>query len=346
MGAIEGMQSALEQESKGKAEALRMKKKLESDVGELEIALEHSNANNLETQKAIKKYQGQIREAAGKLDEEQRSKEVARDSLVAAQKRASSMQNALEEARTLLEQADRQRRTTEQELADVNESLSDATVQNQAIAAAKRKLESEMQTLHADLDEMTSEARLCDDKASKSMVDAARLADELRGSQEDAQNLERNRRLCEAQVKDMQTRLDEAESNALKGGKKAMNKLDSRIRELESELEAENRRLAEADKNLRKSERHIKELTFSSDEDRKNHERMQHLVDQLQSKIKSYKKQIEEAEEIAALNLAKFRAAQGNLADTGERADVNEQALAKYKAKARAGSIGLQVRNH
>merc|ERR1712036_106093 len=60
--AIEGMQAALEQESKGKAEALRMKKKLESDVGELEIALEHSNANNLETQKAIKKYQGQIRE--------------------------------------------------------------------------------------------------------------------------------------------------------------------------------------------------------------------------------------------------------------------------------------------
>ena len=43
------------------------------------------------------------------------------------------------------------------------------------------------------------------------------------------------------------------------------------------------------------------------DEDRKNHERMQGLVDQLQNKIKSYKKQIEEAEEIAALNLAKFR---------------------------------------
>merc|ERR1719429_157406 len=55
--AIEGMQSALETESKGKAEALRMKKKLEADVGELEMSLEHSNANNVETQKAIKKYQ-------------------------------------------------------------------------------------------------------------------------------------------------------------------------------------------------------------------------------------------------------------------------------------------------
>merc|ERR1711902_271184 len=42
--AVDGMQSALESESKGKAEAIRMKKKLESDVSELEIALEHANA--------------------------------------------------------------------------------------------------------------------------------------------------------------------------------------------------------------------------------------------------------------------------------------------------------------
>merc|ERR1712154_141896 len=49
---------------------------------------------------------------------------------------------------------------TEQELSDANESLSDATVQNQSIAAAKRKLEAEMQTLNADLDEMTAEAKL------------------------------------------------------------------------------------------------------------------------------------------------------------------------------------------
>merc|ERR1712113_1167384 len=168
---------------------------------------------------AIKKYQQQIREGQTKLEEEQRAKEVARDSLVGAERKAHAMQNALEEARTLLEQSDRNRRATEQELSDVNESLSDSTVQNQAIAAAKRKLESEMQTLHADLDEMGSEARLCEDKASKAMVDAARLADELRAEQESAQSLEKNRRLGEAQVKDMQQKLDEAETNALKGGK-------------------------------------------------------------------------------------------------------------------------------
>merc|ERR1712025_1385397 len=170
-------------------------------------------------------------------------------------------------------------------------------------------------------DEMSAEAHLSDEKAKKAMVDAARLADELRCEQELAQAYEKDRKLFECQVKDMQQRLDEAETNALKGGKKAINKMETRIRELESEVDAESRRLADAAKNLRKSERRIKELTYASDEDRKNQERMQGLVDQLQNKIETYKKQIEEAEEIAALNLAKFRQTQSHLSDAEGRAD-------------------------
>ena len=52
---------------------------------------------------------------------------------------------------------------------------------------------------------------------------------------------------------------------------------------------------------------------------------MQELVDKLQNKVKSYKKQIEEAEEIAALNLAKYRKVQADLESSEERADINEQ---------------------
>merc|ERR1711971_1085012 len=106
-------------------------------------------------------------------------------------------------------------------------------------------------------------------------------------------------------------------------------------RELESELDAESRRNTDVFKNLRKAERSIKELTFACDEDRKNHERMQSLIDQLQGKVKSYKKQIEEAEEIAALNLAKYRKVAGALGDAEASADANEQAMAMRKARPR-----------
>merc|ERR1712074_262266 len=107
---------------------------------------------------------------------------------------------------------------------------------------------------------------MSEDKAQRAMVDAARLADELRQEQELAMALERDKKLLEAQVKDAQNRVDEAEQNALKGGKKAMSKMETRIRELESELDAENRRLGDASKNLRKSERRVKELSYTIDE--------------------------------------------------------------------------------
>merc|ERR1711962_1641413 len=196
----------------------------------------------------------------------------------------------------------------------------------------KQKCENEMANLSHDLDEMSAEAHMSEEKAQRAMVDAARLADELRAEQETAMMLERDRKLLEAQVKDASSRLDEAEQNALKGGKKAVAKMETRIRELESEVDAESRRNNDAQKNLRKSERRIKELTYQQDEDRKNHERMQALIDQLQGKLKSYKKQIEEAEEIAALNLAKYRKVAGALGDAEAAADANEQAMAMRKA--------------
>ena len=79
-------------------------------------------------------------------------------------------------------------------------------------------------------------------------------------------------------------------------------------------------------------------MTYAADEDRKNHERMQALLDQLQSKIKTYKKQIEEAEEIAALNLAKFRKAQQELEEAESRSSMAEGTLATAR-QARAGSF-------
>ncbi|ROT83633.1 myosin heavy chain [Penaeus vannamei] len=111
------------------------------------------------------------------------------------------------------------------------------------------------------------------------------------------------RKGLEATVKDLQTRLEESEAAALKTGKKAVSDLEASIRELEASLDDETRRHADSQKNLRKCERRIKELAFQTDEDKKNHDRMQDLVDKLQQKIKTYKRQIEEAEEIAALNL-------------------------------------------
>ena len=122
---------------------------------------------------------------------------------------------------------------------------------------------------------MTNEVRMSEDKAGRAMLDAARLAEELRSEQGVAMTLEQDCRLLEAQVKDSAGKLDDIDQAVMKTGKKAMAKMETRIRELSSELDAESRRLSDAQKNLRKSERKVVELTSHQDEDRKNRERMQ-----------------------------------------------------------------------
>ncbi len=60
-------------------------------------------------------------------------------------------------------------------------------------------------------------------------------------------------------------------------------------------LEEENRHVSEGDKNVRKQDRIIKEMLFQAEEDHKNSTRMQDMIDKLQGKIKTYKRQVDEA---------------------------------------------------
>lgn len=81
----------------------------------------------------------------------------------------------------------------------------------------------------------------------------------------------------------------------MKGAKRQIAKLEEKLRAVEQELDIEQRRHAEAQKNVRKCDRRVKELSFQAEEDRKNQEKMQDLVEKLQQKIRTYKRQIEEA---------------------------------------------------
>merc|ERR550534_330823 len=93
------MQVALETETKSKAEALRMKKKLEGDAADLGLALEHAIAGNAETQTTIKKYALQVRDAQAKVDEESAAKSAAADAKVTATRADEAEVNALKGGR-------------------------------------------------------------------------------------------------------------------------------------------------------------------------------------------------------------------------------------------------------
>uniref|UniRef100_U3JCV7 Myosin tail domain-containing protein n=2 Tax=Ficedula albicollis TaxID=59894 RepID=U3JCV7_FICAL len=251
------------------------------------------------------------------------------------ERRANLLQAEVEELRAALEQTERSRKLAEQELLDASERVQLLHSQNTSLINTKKKLETDIAQIQGEMEDTIQEARNAEEKAKKAITDAAMMAEELKKEQDTSAHLERMKKNLDQTVKDLQHRLEEAEQLALKGGKKQLQKLEARVRELEGEVDAEQKRSAEAVKGVRKYERRVKELTYQSEEDRKNVLRLQDLVDKLQMKVKSYKRQAEEAEELSNVNLSKFRKIQHELEEAEERADIAESQVNKLRAKSR-----------
>merc|ERR1712223_1510981 len=146
--AMDSLQASLEAEARAKAEALR-----------------------------IKRNQGQLREVEGLADEESRQKREIAEKAGLADRRAGALQGELEEARALLDSADRGKKQADMELAEARGAVNDMTTINSKAASDKRRLESAVHTMHAEIDDMLSQAKASEEKAKRAMVDAARLAD-------------------------------------------------------------------------------------------------------------------------------------------------------------------------
>ncbi|XP_025776103.1 myosin-13 [Puma concolor] len=340
--AAEAMQSVLDAEIRSRNDALRLKKKMEGDLNEMEIQLGHSSRQVAETQKHLHTVQGQLKASQLHLDDALRSNEDLKEQLAIVERRNGLLLEELEELKAALEQTERTRRLSEQELLDASDRVQLLNSQNTSLINTKKKLEADIAQCQAEVENSMQESRNAEEKAKKAITDAAMMAEELKKEQDTSAHLERMKKNLEQTVKDLQHRLDEAEQLALKGGKKQIQKLENRVRELESELDAEQKRGAEALKGAHKYERKVKEMTYQAEEDRKNILRLQDLVDKLQAKVKAYKRQAEEAEEQANTQMSKCRRVQHELEEAEERADIAESQVNKLRAKSR--DVGSQVR--
>nr|XP_061795724.1 myosin-7-like isoform X2 [Nerophis lumbriciformis] len=332
---VDNLQSSLEAETRSRNEALRLKKKMEGDLNEMEIQLSQSNRQAAEAQKQLKSVHALLKDSQLQLDESVRANDELKENIAIVERRNNLIQAELEELRSALEQTERGRKLAEQELLDVSERVQLLHSQNTSLLNQKKKLEADTTQLQSEVEDAVQECRNAEDKAKKAITDAAMMAEELKKEQDTSAHLERMKKNMDQTIKDLQHRLDEAEQIAMKGGKKQVQKLEGRIRELESELEIEQRKSSDAATGVRKYERRVKELSYQTEEDRKNLARLQDLVDKLQLKVKSYKRSAEEAEEQANNNMVKFRKIQHDLDEAEERADIAESQVNKLRAKSR-----------
>jgi chromosome segregation ATPase len=307
--ALESMQASIDAEIKAKFELSKQKKKLEKDVHDLESALDGSNKNTTESQKSINKLRNSMAEQESQLEDQDRQKAELRETAVSADRRANNLMGEVDELRSALDQSDRNRKAAEADMTDAVDRMNEMSSVNAGNVAYKRKLESDINALRLELDDALVESRGSQESATKTYGEVIRQADELKFEQEQSLVNERLRKNLELQVKDLECRLEQAESNSARGGRKITSKLEQRIAELESELEHEQRNTQEALKESKRNDRKLKELSVVADDERHQQSRLQDQVEKLNSKVKFYRRQAEETEEVAASNLNRFRAA-------------------------------------
>ena len=201
--AMEQIQYNVEEESKLRAESMRMKKKLEADLGDLESSLKRSSLESSELHGSIRKQQELLRSKTEEVEATRRDTDNIRDYLISAERKVAGLKNAVEETRSMLDQADRFRRQLEQEVTENSDEQSKLLFQNTSLHSEKRRLEADIAELQVELEEVREELREREARAKDSMMDASKIAQELHSEQEQSGMLENETKNLETVVKNL-----------------------------------------------------------------------------------------------------------------------------------------------
>uniref|UniRef100_A0A673G686 Myosin-7 n=1 Tax=Sinocyclocheilus rhinocerous TaxID=307959 RepID=A0A673G686_9TELE len=326
----------------------RENKILQEEISDLTEQLGESGKTIHELEKIRKQLEQEKAEIQAALEEAEGSLEHEEGKILRAQLEFNQIKADIERKLTEKDEEMEQSKRNLQRTIDTLQSAleSEARSRNEALRIKKK--------MEGDLNEMEIQLSQANRQAAEAQKQLKSIQAHLKVKQmyiytKNIKNInivtrdkiKRMKKNMEQTIKDLQHRLDEAEQIAMKGGKKQVQKLEARVRELECEVEAEQKKSSESIKGIRKYERRIKELTYQTEEDRKNIARLQDLVDKLQLKVKAYKRAAEEAEEQANIHLGKFRKLQHELDEVEERADIAESQVNKLRAKSRdVGTLG------
>ncbi|XP_055937969.1 paramyosin-like isoform X2 [Argiope bruennichi] len=324
-----------EAEAKVKTEVARIKKKMQVQITELEMSLDVANKQNIDMQKTIKIQSTKIMELQSHYDEVTRQLQQSIDQLGVSQRRCQGLTAELEEIRVSLEQTQRAKRTLEQSLDECHTKISELTTINVNLTSAKSKLENEYLTLHSDYEEISKELRVSDERYNRIVVELKSTKDLMVEEQERVLKMESIKKSLEQEVRTLQIRIEEVETNALAGGRRVVSKLEARIRDIELELDEEKKRHAETIKIMRKKEHRVKELLLQTEEDHKTITMLNDAVEKLTEKVKVYKRQLTEQEGMTAQNLTRVRRFQRELEAAEDRAEQAESNLSFIRSRHR-----------
>uniref|UniRef100_A0A8D0G6G6 Cingulin n=1 Tax=Sphenodon punctatus TaxID=8508 RepID=A0A8D0G6G6_SPHPU len=186
-----------------------------------------------------------------------------------------------------------------------------------------KALEDKAKRLEVEVDEERSTVELLSERINRSRDQIDQLRAELLQERSSRQDLECDKISLERQNKDLKGRL--ASSEGLQKPSANLSQLESRLQELQDKLQVEEREKSILVSSNRKLERKVKELTIQIDDERQH---VNDQKDQLSLRVKTLKRQVDEAEEeIERLENARKKAQR----ELEEQHELNEELQNRVK---------------
>merc|ERR1712079_533516 len=324
-----------ETESKLRGEVDKIKKKMAVTITELEMSLDASNKSNVQLTNASKAQGEKIMQLTHAHAEASKNLMAASEQNKACVTRIQMMETEITKIRTVLEQTANAKKVAETKLGELTPKLNELSGLNTTLNAANAKFQKDLVAVKAEYTDIARELKLADERANKSSHDAQHFEGLLREEQAKFVKAENTKKALENEVRSLTVRMEEIETNTVASSRRTIQKMEVRIEELEVLLVNEKKLHVETTTALHKKETSVKALLLQSEEDRKNILILQESLEKLNEKIKMYKKQLEEQEQISNSNIMRVKKFQRELEAAESRAEEAESNLNVFRSRAR-----------
>ncbi|XP_071814325.1 uncharacterized protein [Apostichopus japonicus] len=334
------MEAELEEERKQKGMATSAKKKLEGDLKDRESAVENANKAKEDSIRQQRRLQTQLKELMAELEDARQAK----DDIIASSKENERKLKGLEAEILQLQEdhsaSERLRRQAESERDELQEELSSGSSKSQAMVDEKRRLEQKIQELEEEIEDEQANSDILLEKERKATGQIEQMTNELASERSGNQRLESAKLHLERQNKDLKAKLQELEGSMSTRSKNTITQLESKIAQLEEQVEVEARERNGANRAARRADKKMKEMAIQVEDERRVADQYKEQLDKATAQVKSIKRQVDEnEEEVARVSASKRRIQR----DLDEQIDANEalqRELNTLKSKARANVMG------
>ncbi|XP_023708183.1 myosin heavy chain, non-muscle isoform X2 [Cryptotermes secundus] len=340
---LRDLEAELEDERKQRANALSQRKKLEADLKDMEQQLEMHDKIKEDALKQLKKLQVQAKDSARDAEEARASRDELAAAAKETERKLKSLEAELVQMSEDLASAERAKRAAESERDELQEEINSNSNKGTLLLDEKRRLEARIATLEEELEEEQSNSEILMDRARKAQISIEQLTTDLAAERSTTQKLETGRMLLERQNKDLKAKLVELETAQRTKTKATIATLESKINNLEEQLEAEAKERFAQQKTNRKQEKKLKELVMQLEDERRHADQYKEQVEKVNMRVKGLKRQLDEAEEEISREKAQKRKAQRDMEDMMESHEAMSRELTNLKNKLRRGGAGTGI---